>query len=211
MQNTTVECPYCHAELEAPASLNGSKVECPTCKRSFVMEIEQFQNTAPLTESTDGTERKIRISIGVSIAALLISVAVLILILLSSVFPFGMPRLKFSKDAATAVKNGLAFQVEIKSMGDYFWRKNGDKILKSLEIKEIKTNGSWAVVFYKLSHGATEVKDAVFLYKTEDGYWVSASRYTARKKCQSEWFKDMETRIERFTKDSGKFDELDEI
>ena len=205
---TIVECPYCHAELEGSPSLNGNKVECPTCKKSFVMQLGQspewgMRNAIPPT--TGGSRKSQGISIGISVLALLIAIAALVLVLLSP----GMPRQKFSKDAETSVRNHLAFQIEIRSVGDYFWRKNGGKILKSLDIKEIKTNGSWAVAFYKLSLGATEVKDVMFLYKTQDGYWIEISEYTAEKKCQSEWYKDVKDRIDRFKKDSGKFDVLD--
>ena len=111
--------------------------------------------------------------------------------------------------AQKTLQANLTFQKELSSLGDYFWRKNGDKILKSLEIKEIKVNGNWAVAFYKLSLGATEVKKTMMLYKVNDGYWMEISTYTAKKKCPENWFRDMNEKMERFQKDSGEFDILD--
>ena len=203
MQSATVECPHCHSHLEAPASLHGSEVECPACKRSFIVNIKQYANENK-SESTppaifshpiiDLFRKPQNIFIGVSSLALLISI---------------VTQLKISTDPSDAVKKQLVFQVELSSIDAYFWRKNGDKILKSLDIKEIKTNGNWAVAFYKLSLGATEVKEAMFLYKTVDGHWLKVSSYIAEKKCQTNWYKDMKNKIDRFTKDSGEFDVLD--
>lgn len=214
MQSATVECPHCQSNLEAPVSLHGSEVECPACKKSFVINIKQYANekksevpssTISFQPVIDLFSKSQNIFAGVSLLALVISIVALVIVLSSS----GFPQLKISSDPADAVKKQLAFQVELNSIGEYFWRKNGDKILKSLDIKEIKTNGNWAVAFYKLSIGATEVKEAMFLYKTGDGHWLKVSHYTAEKKCQTNWYKDMKNRIDRFTKDSGEFDVLD--
>ena len=217
MNNTTVECPHCHSKLEAPMSLHGSEVDCPACKRSFVIDIKQNvsmsekKNTAKPTASLWQTVVNLlckpqNIFAGISLLALLTSIATLIIVFFSS----GGPQVKVSSDPAEAIKNHLSFRVELDSvLGSYFWKKNGAKILKSLDIKEIKTNGNWAVAFYKLSLGATEVKEAMFLYKSADGYWIRVSPYIAEKRCQTNWYNDMKKRVDRFTKDSGEFDILD--
>ena len=142
----------------------------------------------------------------ISILALLISIAAIIVVLSSS---SSFPKLQMSTEPSRAIKNHLTFQIKLKSIGDYFYQKNGDKILDSLDIKEIKTNGNWAIGFYKLSFGATEVKDVMYLYKSVDGYWINTSSYVAEKKCQTNWYKDMKNKIERFVQDSGEFDVLD--
>ena len=214
MQNTTIECPHCHSNLEAPVSFQGREVECPACKNSFVIEVkhEPYKPRAVNAVSRVSLsfintlfENSKNVFIGVSLLGLLISIISLVVVLSTS----GIPKLKLASDPSDAVKEIVAFNIEFKRIGMYFWRKNGDKILKSLEIKEIKTNGNWAVAFYKLSLGATEVKKAVFLYKSSDGYWLEAASYIAEKKCQTNWYKDMKNRIERFTKDSEDFDFLD--
>ena len=120
-----------------------------------------------------------------------------------------IPSLKLSSDPDKAAKNYVARQIEISKLDNYFYRKNGSKILKSFEVKDVKTNAGWAVVFYKVSLGTTEVKDAMFLYKTSSGHWVPVSSYTAKKRCQSNWYSDMDEKIDRFKKDNGEFDMLD--
>lgn len=214
MQNTTVACPHCHSTLETPISLHGSEVECPACKKSFIVEIKQsstrnkMSNFAPIMmphQVKELLKKSKNLFAWISVIALFISLISLMIIPFSSRFP----QLKFSAVPSESVKNQLVFQTELNSISEYFWRKNGDKILQSLDIKEIKTNGNWAVAFYKLSLGATEVKETMFLYRTGDGYWVKVSPFTAEKRCQTNWFYDMKNRIKHFTKDSGSFDVLD--
>ena len=216
MANINVECPHCQTNLETPDSLIGNEVQCPACGKNFVVRTNPPEEKTPMEPRMDSQSRAklfpsnpmkgrslfFNFILGMSLALSIIS---LCLVLTTS----DVPKRKFETDPEKAVRAHLTFQKEISSIGDYFRRKNGDAILKSLEIKEIKVNGNWAVAFYKLSLGATEVKKTMMLYKVNDGYWMEVSTYSAKKKCPENWYRDMKEKMERFQKDSGDFDILD--
>ena len=118
--------------------------------------------------------------------------------------------MSFETTPEKAVRSFLKFRLRgIEGATNYFWRKNGNVILDSLDIKETKENGIWAVVFFKMSLGTTEYRDAMMLQKTKDGYWVQVSPYVAKRKCPENWYREMEAKIDRFKKDSVDFDTSD--
>ena len=231
MDKFLVACPHCQSKLEADESMSGVRVACPICDKSFVVRPPQDES-APVeaADIRDGMKLTstlsaqanlpVKRSTKLPICALILSCCALLASIVALVFtlidykPFAvgirMPCLELSKTPEATVKNTLTFQNQLNStMGSYFARTKGAEALKSLTIKEIKTSGNFAVAFYTLTLGATEVKETMFLYRTNDGYWIRLSNYVAKKKCPDKWFADMQDKIKKFTKDSGEFDETD--
>lgn len=218
MANINVECPHCQTNLESPDTLIGNEVQCPSCGKSFVVTPPQEGKKSAASDMdfqdrtwTDRSFFHLPVSpslLNRCLIGLALVLSIVSLFIACSVS--GMPKQKFETDPEKAVRAQVTLEKEYNDiMGNYFWRKNGGKILKSLEIKEIKVNGSWAVAFYKLSLGATEVKKTMMLYKVNEGYWMKISMGDARKKCPENWFRDMSEKMERFERDSGEFDVLD--
>ena len=208
MAEFIAKCPHCGGEFTAAQEWIGQTANCPSCGNPFTIApaLPEPPDATPVGASVRTSMlQKPAVPLIVAALALLTGIAALLITLFSSDFP----KMKFSTDPAQAVKNYLAFNIQLASHKSYFWKKNGGKILRSLEIKEIKTNGDWAVAFYKISLGATENKDTMFLYRSKEGYWVQASSYQAEKRCQSHWYKDIKDRIDNFTKDSGSFDDFE--
>ncbi len=222
MANTNITCPNCQSNLEIDDGLFGNAVECPVCHQSFMIEAPaaataaaptgNVQNkfndlsskaTAQFSEvmsNINGLQGKSMILAGL---AVIISIIALIISLTSS----GMPNLKMSKDPEKAVKNHLEYRIQFRGLDSYFWKKNGKKIIKNLSIKEVKTNGNSAVVFFKLSLDATEVKDVMFLRKSREGYWIGVNRNDIPEK---EWLKNLkEKKIDNWLRDNGEFDTSD--
>ena len=219
MSNLTIKCPYCRTTLEATEELDGNVVNCPACGERFVVKLPNQGQEDTFTQpdfaySQNVVSRNVSQSTFLPTVSVALSAVALILALCALgflIFTPGFPQKKFSTDSQKAVRYALKFSKDFQSIFNYFWRKNGDKILKSLEIKEIKENGNWAVAFYTLSFEAIEVKNIMILYKNADGYWLSTTSNIATERAPKEWFQNLQKRIEKFTKDSGKFDDFLDI
>ena len=214
--NINVACPHCRTTLETPDTLVGNEVQCPACGKNFVVKIPSVPVgsavTPPPVQDAGRPSSLICVAKSPVIMQCLLGVSLLLSVisLCIALSTSGFPKLKLETDPEKAVRSRLHFEAAVGELsGEYFWRKNGKKILDSLDIREIKINGSWAVAFYKLSLGATEVKDAMMLYKVNDGYWVKISPDDAKKKCPEKWYREMDDKADRFKRDSGKFDIYD--
>ncbi|MBE6381255.1 MAG: hypothetical protein E7047_10045 [Lentisphaerae bacterium] len=108
----------------------------------------------------------------ISLAALVIALGALIY---SIFFINSMPQMSFKKDPKKACKAFVDFQIEVEALRDYNVRKNGGEVLSSFEVSEVIQDGDYAAVFYKLSRGATTVKDTMILKRNKDGYYLKAS------------------------------------
>lgn len=222
MTNLNVQCPHCQTVLRTPYSVAGRSIQCPSCGQSFVanaappmgntfappppppprMGVQGQPNFSSSPNQAAGVPVPVYCILGLS---LLMSAAALFFAFNSS----GLPKVKLETNPKKAVLAYLTNEIKYFEKDSYFFRKNKTEILKSLAIKEIKTNGRWAVAFYKLSLGATEVKDTMMLYKVNDGYWIRCSMYAAEKKCPEKWLKEMKEKSAQFKKDSGEFDIFD--
>ena len=216
MSTKSVLCPRCATSLDVPPALTGQKVECPVCKEVFVVEFpaemppKQSQQTSPsqgskFSKTSSPSSLSGTVSVILASLACIIAISALILTLLKN----DMPTLKLKKNLEDSLYAHEEFFINIESINNYFYKKNGKKILKSLDIREIKHNGNAAAIFYKLSLGATEVKRVIFMYQTREGFWLAIPEEKAEKKFPDNWLKDMLRKKKQFEKDSGEFDEID--
>ena len=208
MANLNVTCPHCQTTLEAPDTMLGSETQCPVCGKSFVVTDQSVPPAEPVSKGAIPQPKK-AVSPIVLYCALGVSLLLSITSLCLALFSSGFPKMSFETTPEKAVRSFLKFRLKAEATTNYFWRKNGSAILNTLDIKETKENGNWAVVFFKMSLGTTEYRDAMMLQKTKDGYWVQVSLYTAKRKCPENWYREMEAKIDRFKKDSVDFDTSD--
>lgn len=228
MADISVICPHCQSELNVPDSMVGQQATCPVCDRLFVLSApspaqerklppppplkhlraRNGGETPSAAAPAGGLVSRVKgyLPLVLSAVALLTAAAALAVALSRNDFP----RLRPSGTREGAVTSALNFEHRLgAAWGDYFEYSKGDEVLKSLKIKEIKSDGNFAVAFYTLSLGATEVKKAMFLYRTNDGYWIRIQPSVAEKKCSEKWFGNMQSKIRDFTRNSGSFDETD--
>lgn len=145
------------------------------------------------------------VSTFVALGALAIAVVALICNLLFS----GPDTISFQDTPEDAVEEILDFRFKKNKEDKYDWRKNGSEVLDSLEIKETKINGNFAVVFYQLSRGAMTYHAAMWLKKNKDGYWVSCDASDAKREVAERWVDEMKSRVSDWGRqDSNSLDKL---
>ena len=232
MGDFTVNCPQCRENLMVSTDFIGQDVSCPAC--NFVFKVNApgapvppqpqmpvppmppqpqmapgMMPGAPIPPQTNaGTNLSkdlFSVSTFVALGALVIAVVALICNLLFS----GPDTISFQDTPEDTVEEVLRFRFKTYKKDKYDWRKNGSEVLNSLEIKETKLNGNFAVVFYQLSRGAMTYHAAMWLKKNNDGYWVSCDSSDAKREVAERWVDEMKSRVSDWGRqDSNSLDKL---
>ena len=147
--------------------------------------------------------------VGAALAVSLIACLLSLVGMLTCFCQGGPGSIQWAKSPQETVRSVIEFNIKESSRTNYFWHINGKKILRSLEIREIRIEGSCAAVFYRMAMGATEVRRVMFLYRTRGGYWIPMEESALRKKCPEYWLQEMQQKKRHFVGEYGTFDDLD--